>query len=312
VIVVSAIDEMTELRGVSDKQSDARKRNLLTISLVLGFAFWISALILRVNKNNLAMKLESEKSSALLHNSSDGIHILDTNGNVIEASESFCAMLGYRHEEIIGMNVSKWDAGFSDSAKLLAEVSKQFENPARSQFETRHKRKDGTIFDVEISGRPLVLNGKPALFNSSRDITERKQAVDALQRSKDIFQAIQLSITESIFLLDITGVILAVNPTAAERLGKSPNEVMGQDVFSFFPPEVAGPRRTVAKEMFRTLKPKTIEDVRNGRVFSSTYYPVINAQAQCEAVVVVGTEITERKQKELELRKFKDIVDACA
>lgn len=118
---------------------------------------------------------ENEKSMSLLRNASDGIHVLDIAGNLIEASDAFCTMLGYSRDEMIGMNVAHWDAHFSASG-LVHIVQQQLVNPGRSQFESTHRRKDGSIFDVEVSGTALELGGKPVLFNSSRDITERKQS----------------------------------------------------------------------------------------------------------------------------------------
>jgi diguanylate cyclase (GGDEF)-like protein/PAS domain S-box-containing protein len=126
-----------------------------------------------------ALRRESEKNLALLHNASDGIHILDLDGNTIEVSDSFCTMLGYQRNEMIGMNVSKWDAMF-ESTELSKIISQQYEQGTRIQFESRHLRKDGTLFDVEISGFPLELDGKPVMFYSSRDITERKTAEEQI------------------------------------------------------------------------------------------------------------------------------------
>jgi diguanylate cyclase (GGDEF)-like protein/PAS domain S-box-containing protein len=128
-----------------------------------------------------ALRRESEKNLAILRNASDGIHIIDGDGNVIEASNAFCDMLGYSREEVLGMNVSQWDAQ-SPGADLSEEVGKQLARPVRSQFEARHRRKDGSVFDVEISGFPLELDGRPVLFNSSRDITERKASEEKIQR----------------------------------------------------------------------------------------------------------------------------------
>ena len=164
--------------------------------------------------------------------------------------------------------------------------------------------------EIPVSQLLLVhrdADGIPQLLSTiMRDITSFKENENALRQSKDIFQTIQLSITESIFLLDPNGVIIALNPTAAQRLGKQQSELIGQDVFRLFPPEIAGPRRAAMEEVFRILKPKTFEDLRNGRAFSNSFYPVISEQGQCDAVVIVGTDMTERKQAENELKLAKE------
>ena len=141
-------------------------------------------------RTETALQRESEKNLALLRNASDGIHILDENGDVLEASDSFCEMIGYPREQVIGMNVSRWDAGFDNPEELKAAVRRQFRSTRRAQFQTRHRRSDGTVFDVEVSGFPLELAGRPALFNASRDITERRrlesEREEALRRLQKI------------------------------------------------------------------------------------------------------------------------------
>ena len=117
----------------------------------------------------------SETNLALLRNASDGIHILNAEGNVIEASNSFCTMLGYSRNEVIGMNVSQWEAQLSND-ELAQILEKQLAHHDRVLFESRHQRKDGTLFNVEISGQRLELSGELVIFNSSRGITTRKQA----------------------------------------------------------------------------------------------------------------------------------------
>ena len=126
------------------------------------------------------LRRENYKNIALLRNASDGIHILDPEGGIIEVSDSFCAMLGYRRDEMIGMRVDQWDANLS-STDVLRQVGQQFAKQERTQFEARHRRKDGSILDVEVSSFPLELDGTPVLFNSSRDITERKRAEEEIK-----------------------------------------------------------------------------------------------------------------------------------
>ena len=170
------------------------------------------------------LRRESEKNQALLRNASDGIHILDADGRIIEASDSFCAMLGYRRDEMIGMQVSQWDAKFV-GAELSQAVTRQFEKPGRSQFETRHKRKDGTVFDVEVSGFPLELDGRPVLFNSSRDITERKQADEKLHLAASVFTHAR----EGIMITEPDGTIIDVNDAFCHISGYSRDEALGRN-----------------------------------------------------------------------------------
>ncbi len=150
----------------------------------------------------IALKMESEKNRALLRNASDGIHILDTEGKVVEVSDSFCKMLGYSRDELIGMHVSQWDAKFS-SVDLTERVKQLFEEKNRSQFETLHRCKDGNILDVEVSSLPLELAGKPVLFNSSRDISSRKQIELQIASSLSLVNATLESTEDAILVVDL-------------------------------------------------------------------------------------------------------------
>ena len=171
-----------------------------------------------------ALKRESEKNIALLRNASDGIHILDFDGNILESSDSFCALLGYQRDEIIGMNVAQWDAYFIGN-KLLLALRQLFNKATRSLFETRHRRKDGSLFDVEVSSLPLELDGKPVLFCSSRDITERKQNDEKLRLAANVFTHAR----EGIMITELDGTIVDVNETFSLITGYSREEVIGQN-----------------------------------------------------------------------------------
>jgi PAS domain S-box-containing protein len=138
-------------------------------------------------KLSIDFKFESEKNLALLRNASDGIHIIDKNGRIIEVSDSFCTMLGYSREELHQMNVIELNV-FNPLDQLMDQIKSHFAEKTRHQFETRHRKKDGEIIDVEISSFPLELNGNPVLFNSSRDITERKQMEFAILESRSMLR----------------------------------------------------------------------------------------------------------------------------
>ena len=136
-----------------------------------------------------ALARESDRNRIFLRNASDGVHILDADGKVLEVSDSFCEMLGYSREELLGANVSLWDARWS-ALRLKQVIAEQIANQDRSTLETRHRRRDGSLFDVEVTGRGLELDGRPVLFNSARDITERKAAQANIHRLSQLYAAL--------------------------------------------------------------------------------------------------------------------------
>lgn len=129
---------------------------------------------------NISLKFE-----ALLDLASDGVHILDEDGNIVQFSRSFATMLGYTNEETARLNVMDWDA-MIPKEKLISAVREVSKTPR--VFETLHRRKDGTIFDVEINARRLEISGKKLIYASSRDITSRKQHSKELE-----YQRLRLS-----------------------------------------------------------------------------------------------------------------------
>ena len=141
-----------------------------------------------------------EKNLLLLRHASDGIHILDDQGNIIDVSDSFCQMLGYQRGEMLGMNVRDWDAKFS-ADQLKQVISEQFQLRELRQFETIHKLKNGDLVNVEIRSMALDLAGKPILYNSSRDISHRKKTEAELKQAKNIAENIASSKAEFLALM---------------------------------------------------------------------------------------------------------------
>ncbi|MDD5298074.1 MAG: PAS domain S-box protein [Rhodocyclaceae bacterium] len=198
-----------------------------------------------------ALRRESEKNLALLHGASDGIHILDLEGHLLEASDSFCSMLGYRCEEMARMTVSDWDAQYAP-AELALIIRQQHAQPQRSVFETLHRRKDGSILHVEISGLPLELEGRPVMFYSSRDISERKRIEaeleqhqrhleDLVQRRTDALietearaSHILQSSADGLYGTNPEGRISFINPAGCAMLGYSAEQVIGQPAHPLF------------------------------------------------------------------------------
>ena len=125
--------------------------------------------------SNRVLRSSLERNQAFLRNASDGVYILDAEGKVLELSDSLCTMLGYTRAELMGAHVSLWNAQWSP-LELQSVLGKLAAKADRSEFQTRHRRKDGTILDVEVSGQRLELSGQTLLYLSARDVTEKKRA----------------------------------------------------------------------------------------------------------------------------------------
>ncbi|OFW60992.1 MAG: hypothetical protein A2133_04245 [Actinobacteria bacterium RBG_16_64_13] len=109
----------------------------------------------------------------LVDQSRDGIVVLDEEGKVYEANIAFARMLGYSMEEMPFLYVWDWESQYSRTEILgmLESVDKSGDH-----FETRHRRKDGTDYEVEISTNGAEYGGKKLVFCVCRDVTERNQA----------------------------------------------------------------------------------------------------------------------------------------
>jgi two-component system cell cycle sensor histidine kinase/response regulator CckA len=116
---------------------------------------------------------EAKRRRILVDQSRDGIVVLDQNGAVYEANQRFCQMLGYSLEETMHLHV--WDWEFLYSKEQVMGMVRDV-GVAGDFFETRHRRKDGSCYDVEISTNAAVIGGQKLILCVCRDITERKQA----------------------------------------------------------------------------------------------------------------------------------------
>ncbi|MBF0094294.1 MAG: PAS domain S-box protein [Alphaproteobacteria bacterium] len=125
---------------------------------------------------------QAARFRSLLKVASDGIHILDPGeGRLVEYSDSFIRMLGYTPEQAMTLKVTDWDVKIPPN-QLLEDLHRLVDG-ASTVIETRHRRRDGSMFDVEINVCGIDLDNRRYLYASSRDITERKALEAALTRS---------------------------------------------------------------------------------------------------------------------------------
>jgi diguanylate cyclase (GGDEF)-like protein/PAS domain S-box-containing protein len=235
------------------------------------------------------------RNRALMQNSMEGIHVLDIDGNVLEINDAFCNMLGYTREEIMRLKVWDWDDQFSAEelrARLRAFMGRS------DTFETVHRRRDGSLLDVEICATGVEIDGKGYLFASSRDITERKKAQAVLQRHHLVIE----TALDGFWMADAEGFLEEVNEAYARMSGYAMQELVGMHISELEASE--GPEEVKAHidkimaqghDRFETLHRR-----KDGRLIdieaSVTFVP------ESRKFFVFCHNITRRKQAEQELR----------
>lgn len=136
-----------------------------------------------------ALRESGQRYEAVLTGTKDGFLMFDPDGKILEVNDAYCEHSGYSREELLNMQVSQLIAG-SDKEKVLQRIEKVVKEGS-SIFESRYRRKNGSIWPVEASISYSHEHGG-RLFSFSRDITERKlleQLSDLRQQLTEIFYA---------------------------------------------------------------------------------------------------------------------------
>ncbi|MCM0082935.1 PAS domain S-box protein [Geomonas sp. Red32] len=228
-------------------------------------------------------------------------------GRILEANAAATLAYGWSREELLERSLMDLRVPGADS-----ETASQMDEADRQGilFETVHRRRDGSLFPVEVSSRGATIGDTRMLVSIVRDITGRKEAEKHL-----LFQASLLdSVGQAVIATDMSQTLIYWNKAAEALFGWRREEALGGELATVLPP-VADPG--VEEEVTLALsagKPCTVEmavRARDGRVVPmlTTNSPMLDENGLPFAVIGIGTDITDRKRMETELRRSHDELD---
>jgi PAS domain S-box-containing protein len=144
-----------------------------------------------------AMIKSQEEYRTILQTAIDGFWQVNADGYITDVNDAYCQMSGYSRKELLQMNISQLDM-YEKNADVKKRIER-IETNTSDRFETIHRRKDGALFNVEVSARYLE-TGK--FFGFLRDITECKENEKRLNESQRIARlgSWQLDIQKNILL----------------------------------------------------------------------------------------------------------------
>jgi PAS domain S-box-containing protein len=129
-----------------------------------------------------ALKKSDEQHRIVLQTAIDGFWILNLEGKFIEVNDAYCNMSGYTETELLNMCISDVEV-LENKTSTEIHINKVIETGS-DRFVTKHKRKDGSVYDVEISA-VYQIEYKDVFVVFVRDVTERKKTEKALKQSEE-------------------------------------------------------------------------------------------------------------------------------
>jgi PAS domain S-box-containing protein len=252
--------------------------------------------------------LESrERLSSIVESAHDPIVGADSKGTIIAWNAAATRTFGYTPDEALGQSVNLImperfvEVHERALKRAVAKGSLYFDKHIREVFGLR---KDGTEFPLESSVSSWKTSEGIFFTAILRDLTARRQAQKSERETKERMEALFNAATDSMWLLDVDGRVLAANRVAADGLGKTVQELLGKSFLELLPTDLAQKRQGRIEEVLRTGKPMRFEDRRNDRFFNISIYPVFNAAGEVTGTALFKADLTDRRRAEEELRSL--------
>jgi diguanylate cyclase (GGDEF)-like protein/PAS domain S-box-containing protein len=271
----------------------------------------ISTEITERKQMEATLRESEEKYRLLSENSRDMICLHDPDGTYRYVSQGVQDLLGYTPDELLG--TSPYDLFHPEDWERIRQESHQIANEGGlATIEYRIRCKSGAYIWFDTRTRPIYDDSGAVvqLQTTSRDITERKQAEDALHASEVQLQAIFNNALVGVGLMDLQWNYLKINNRWAEMLGYTPEEVyQGKALDVTHPDDIEITRmhqQKLAKGQMNSYRLEKRLIRKDGSMFWSDVLVALIRDAGGKPAFIVGTvaDISERKQAEEEMHRL--------
>lgn len=255
--------------------------------------------------------VESERSrfAAIFQTASDGIEIMDADGLLLDANDTFLNTLGYDRTAIGRLHVFDYEAQM-DRETVLSRIHDLITQQGTVLFESQHRCADGRIIDVEVHIKAIRINGADMLCAASRDVTQRKVAERERRAEGELLRSVLESVPMRVFWKDTDLRYLGCNSLFARDAGlASPQDLLGKDDFQMTWRDQAelyraDDTRVMASDIpvLGYEEPQTTPDGHTIWLRTSKV-PLHDADGKVIGLLGVYDDITTHKQAETNLRK---------
>ncbi len=250
-----------------------------------------------------ALRYREERFRSMIENADDAITLVDIEGIIQYASPSLERFAGYKPQTLIGTPFREYMHP-DDFHAMESNLTKIISSPGHAEsIVMRLKRSDGSYCWVEGVGKNFLEYPQVnAIVCNYRDITERKQAEEALQNSEAHWRSLVENAPNIIMSVDKNGTIWSINRIVP---GLTSEQVIGDKIYDFIDSEFDSTVRQIIKQVFKTGKPGAYEAKGTGPDGSVSWYESqvgpVEQDGEVIALTLITTDITDRKNSEEEI-----------
>jgi len=249
---------------------------------------------------------ESEERYRLLFEmESDAIVVVDVETmQHLDVNRAAVELYGYTREELLSLKSTDVSAEPEDTGAAMRAGSAQPGTGAVRVPLRHHRKKDGTVFPVEITANFFDLDGRRIMVAAIRDITDRQAREEALRRSEEQYRAIFNVSLDGMLIRSLDGEVVDVNPSLSAMYGYSREELIGQNPSPIIASENLDAFRQFIVEA-ASGRPYHVESMavrRDGsRFFIEAHGSLVTYRGRPHILSVVR-DVTQRKAGEARLR----------
>jgi PAS domain S-box-containing protein len=167
---------------------------------------------------------ESEKRFRMfVDHAADAFFLHDEQVRFLDVNRQACVSLGYTRDELVGMTPFDFDADITPA--VVEDALRRLQAGEMVVFASRHRRKDGSVFPVEVRARSFWEGSRRLTVALARDMTEHKQAEEALRESERRFRTLAEALPHMVWTAEPDGAIDYSNARTTEYTGLTPDQL---------------------------------------------------------------------------------------
>lgn len=171
------------------------------------------------------LKISEARYRTFVEHVTDAMFLHSDDGTIQDVNQRACDSLGYSREELIGRKPFLFDTELTPIN--FARMHAQLRDNQIVAIETRHRRKDGATFPVEVRVRPFWVEGKRLRISLAQDITHRKQVEQELRASEQRFRELADAIPQIVWIAAPDGGLVHLNARASQYTGVQVGDLTG-------------------------------------------------------------------------------------